>query len=127
MPKKKPSSKSMIVSFQEPAPSIPDKSPIVVGKGGEISISIQVKPGAKTDAITDVSDTAVGVQISAPPVDGEANTAIVKYFAELLKVKKTDVSLKGGKSRQKTILVAPTAALTVDGVLALLKSEQQQR
>ncbi|CAL8097112.1 unnamed protein product [Orchesella dallaii] len=126
MPNKKSSGKSNTKNV-ETTPSILDKSPIAVGKGGEISIAIQVKPGAKTDAITDVSDTAVGVQISAPPVDGEANTAIVKYFAEVLKVKKTDVSLKGGKSRQKTILVAPTASLTVDGILALLKAEQQQR
>jgi len=41
-----------------------------------------------------VSEEAVSVQIAAPPVDGEANTAIVKYFAELLNVKKADVSLK---------------------------------
>ena len=49
-------------------------------------------------SLIDISDTSVGVQISAPPVDGEANTAIVKYFAQLLKLKKTDVSLKVSSS-----------------------------
>lgn len=36
----------------------------------------------------------MSVQITAPPVDGEANLAIIKYFAEILHLKKTDVSLK---------------------------------
>lgn len=44
--------------------------------------------------MADISETVVGVQISAPPMDGEANAAIVKYFAELLKVKKATVSLR---------------------------------
>jgi len=42
----------------------------------------------------DVSDEVVSIQISAPPVDGEANTAIVKYFSELLNLKKADLSLR---------------------------------
>jgi hypothetical protein len=35
----------------------------------------------------------VGVQINAPPVEGEANTELVKYMAAVLGVRKSDVSL----------------------------------
>jgi uncharacterized protein YggU (UPF0235/DUF167 family) len=41
----------------------------------------------------DVGSEAVGVQISAPPVEGEANTELVKYMAAVLGVRKSDVSL----------------------------------
>jgi hypothetical protein len=92
---------------------------------GNFSIAIQVKPGAKTNSVSGISDEAVSIQIAAPPVDGEANTAIVKYFAEILKIKKTEVSLKGGKSRQKTITVDSSASthLTPTNILETLTNE----
>ncbi|OUM59272.1 hypothetical protein PIROE2DRAFT_15242 [Piromyces sp. E2] len=44
--------------------------------------------------------------LSAPPKDGEANTECVKFMAEALGVKKSEVSLIGGmKSREKVIRV----------------------
>lgn len=41
----------------------------------------------------DISEDAVGVAISAPPVEGEANTELVKYLASVLGMRKSDVSL----------------------------------
>ena len=41
----------------------------------------------------DVGSETVGVQISAPPVEGEANTELIKYIAAVLSVRKSDVSL----------------------------------
>lgn len=35
----------------------------------------------------------MGVQINAPPVEGEANTELVKYLASVLGLRKSDVSL----------------------------------
>lgn len=42
---------------------------------------------------TDISEEAIGVAISAPPVEGEANTELVKYLAAVLGARKSDVSL----------------------------------
>jgi uncharacterized protein YggU (UPF0235/DUF167 family) len=41
----------------------------------------------------DIGSEAVGVQISAPPVEGEANTELLRYMAAVLGVRKSDVSL----------------------------------
>ena len=41
----------------------------------------------------EISEEAVGVQIAAPPADGEANTELVKYLSKLLNVRKSDISL----------------------------------
>lgn len=41
-----------------------------------------------------VTPEGVAVQIAAPPVEGEANTELVKYIASVLGVRKSDVSLE---------------------------------
>ncbi|XP_043261834.1 UPF0235 protein C15orf40 homolog [Colletes gigas] len=97
------------------------KGPIGLDKNGDVTIKIQAKPGAKHNNITDISEDAVGVAISAPPVEGEANTELVKYLASVLGMRKSDVSLdRGSKSRQKVVLVSGT---TVEKVLEKLKGE----
>lgn len=51
--------------------------------------------------LTDVSVEGVGVQINAPPVEGEANTELVKYIASVLGLRKSDVSLDKVKFKQR--------------------------
>lgn len=95
--------------------------PVGLDKSGNVTIKIQAKPGAKQNNITDISDEAVGVAISAPPVEGEANTELLKYLASVLGTRKSDVSLdRGSKSRQKKVVVSGT---TVEKVLEKLKAE----
>lgn len=38
-----------------------------------------------------ITDEGVGVQINAPPSEGEANTELVKYMASILGLRKSDV------------------------------------
>ncbi|XP_066585618.1 UPF0235 protein C15orf40 homolog isoform X1 [Prorops nasuta] len=95
--------------------------PVTLDKDGNVSIKVQAKPGAKQNNITDISEEAVGIAISAPPVEGEANTELVKYLASVLGMRKSDVSLdRGSRSRQKIVLVSGT---TVENVVEKLKRE----
>lgn len=94
---------------------------ISADKTGNILIKVQAKPGAKVNNITDITDDSVGIQISAPPVEGEANTELVKYLSSVLGVRKSDVTLdRGSRSRQKTIVLSK-GILTVEQVMAKLK------
>ncbi|KAJ4843920.1 hypothetical protein Tsubulata_045280, partial [Turnera subulata] len=71
-----------------------------------VAITIHAKPGSKTAAITDFSNDALGVQIDAPPKDGEANAALLEYISSVLGVKRRQVSLgAGSKSRDKVVIV----------------------
>lgn len=49
--------------------------------------------------LTDLSSEGVGVQIAAPPTDGEANAELVKFLASVLGVRKSDVSLERVSTR----------------------------
>lgn len=104
-------------------PAPPDDF-ITVSKTGSLQIKILAKPGAKLNQITETSPEGVGVQIAAPPVEGEANTELVKYLSKVLGVRKSDVSLdRGSKSRNKVILVDKTANLSVEDIRKLLNKE----
>lgn len=97
--------------------------PVKMDKNGDIAITILAKPGAKMNSITDVSIEGVGVQISAPPTDGEANAELLKYLSKVLGVRKSDISLdKGGKCRNKVVLVSK-GVTTPTIVLENLKKE----
>ncbi|XP_014488863.1 PREDICTED: UPF0235 protein C15orf40 homolog [Dinoponera quadriceps] len=97
--------------------------PVVYDKDGNVAIKIQAKPGAKCNNITDISDEAVGVAISAPPTEGEANAELTKYLASIFGLRKSDVSLdRGSRSRQKVVTVT---GITTDQVLEKLKVEMQ--
>ncbi|KAF2356525.1 Protein of unknown function DUF167 [Trinorchestia longiramus] len=103
MGKKKPSKNNL--STNQNAVTVP-LSPLTLDKSGCVAISVMVKPGARENAITGVSEEGVGIQIAAPPQDGEANAELVQFLAKLLQVRKSDVSLdRGSKSRQKRVLV----------------------
>lgn len=118
MPKKSKTSKS------NPKPTLPEtpSGPVTKSKDGGIAIAIHAKPGAKQNAITDVSDEAVGVAIAAPPTDGEANAELLRYLSKVLELKKSEISLdKGSKSREKIIKV--TASVSQEDILEKLRRE----
>lgn len=41
----------------------------------------------------DISADGVGVQIAAPPTEGEANAELVRYLSKVLGLRKSDISL----------------------------------
>ncbi|XP_055844469.1 UPF0235 protein C15orf40 homolog [Episyrphus balteatus] len=102
-----------------------NNDPIQLDKTGNICIKILAKPGAKQNNITDITSEGVGVQISAPPSEGEANAELVKYLSKVLGLRKSDVSLdKGSRSRNKIIQVSK-GVTTPEAILELLKKESQ--
>uniref|UniRef100_UPI0037E7400C UPF0235 protein C15orf40 homolog n=1 Tax=Semicossyphus pulcher TaxID=241346 RepID=UPI0037E7400C len=94
--------------------------PVAQDKSGAVTITVHAKPGSKHSGITEISAEAVGVAIAAPPTDGEANTELIRYLAEVLELKKSHISLdKGSRSRDKVIKVDST--LTPEEVLRRLR------
>jgi uncharacterized protein (TIGR00251 family) len=75
------------------------------------SFAVKVHPRAKQDAISGVFGDALKVDLTAPPVEGKANEALTRFFAELLKVPRSSVTIASGKAnRLKMIHVAGLTA-----------------
>ena len=76
-----------------------------------ISFAVRVHPRAKKNAITGEVGGAIKLAISAPPVDGKANQACIDFFAKLLKVPRSSITIATGEtSRNKTLCVSGVSA-----------------
>ena len=81
---------------------------------GSVTFAVKVHPRAKKDAITGEVGDALKLSLTTPPVEGRANEACVEFFAKLLKVPRSSVTIaSGAASRNKVIRVAGMTAQTV--------------
>jgi len=78
---------------------------------GGATFAVKVQPRAKKNAITGEVGDALKLALTAPPVDGRANEACIEFFANLLDVPRSSVTIASGEtSRRKVICVAGMAA-----------------
>ena len=72
----------------------------------EVRLAVRLTPRAALDAVDGVGEGVLRVRVSAPPVDGAANAALVRLIASELKVPKGSVRIVSGESsRSKVIAV----------------------
>jgi uncharacterized protein len=68
---------------------------------------VRVSPNASANQITGIAGDMLGVRLTAPPVEGKANQALVRFLAEKLDVPRSAVKVvKGHTAREKTVLIA---------------------
>ncbi len=72
-----------------------------------VSFVVRVHPRAKKNAITGELGDALKLSLTTPPIEGRANEACIEFFAKLLKVPRSSVTIASGRSsRNKTVGVA---------------------
>lgn len=67
-------------------------------------IYARVVPRASRNKIKKISEGDYKVWVTAPPVDGEANSMLIKVLAEYFKVSRTLIEITGGKSAKTKII-----------------------
>jgi uncharacterized protein len=69
-------------------------------------IAVRVQPGARKTLVKGEQAGALKIAVSAPPVDGKANAAVIEFLANLLAVKRGQIELVSGEtSRDKRLLI----------------------
>ena len=87
---------------------------LVRDSGAGATFVVKVHPRAKKNAITGEVGDALKVALTAPPVDGKANAACIDFFAQLLNVPSSSVTIASGQSsRNKVIRVSGVTAQQV--------------
>ena len=67
-------------------------------------INVRVIPRAKQNKITTDDDGRLRVHITAAPVDGAANDAVIKILAEYFNIPKSQIKIvRGETSRDKVV------------------------
>jgi uncharacterized protein len=79
--------------------------------GAALILSLHVQPGAARTEVAGLHGEALKIRLAAPPVDGKANAALLRYLADAFAVPLRQVTLvRGETSRQKTVRIdAPRA------------------
>jgi uncharacterized protein (TIGR00251 family) len=79
-----------------------------------VTFAVKVHARAKRYAISGEVRDALKVSLTALPVDGRANDACIGFFAKLLKVPRSSVTIASGESsRNKVVRVAALSAAEV--------------
>ena len=71
------------------------------------ALAVRVTPRASRNEIVEMlDDGTIKVRIAAPPVDDEANTALIEFLADILGVPKSRLEIVAGETgRDKLISV----------------------
>ena len=75
-----------------------------VAADGRITLTLHIQPGAKKTELAGLHGDALKIRLAAPPVDGKANEALVKWLSKELGVAQRDITLvRGQTSRHKQL------------------------
>jgi uncharacterized protein len=105
--------------------SAAEKAMIPIRKSaGAVTFAVKVHPRAKNDGITGEVGNAVKVALNAPPVDGKANEACIRFLAEILRVPRSSVTIAAGETnRNKLIRVTGVSVAQVEESLRAAVTE----
>jgi uncharacterized protein (TIGR00251 family) len=67
-------------------------------EGSDLILHVQLQPRASRDEFAGIHGNALKIRLTAPPVDGKANAALVAFLAEAFGVAKRQVSLVHGET-----------------------------
>lgn len=97
----------------------PESEMFRVESSGSVLLKLHIHPGAKRSKVNGVFNNALKIDLQAPPVDGKANAALLKFLAGELKLSKSAIELKSGEcSRDKVVRIS---GMTPGQIISSLK------
>jgi uncharacterized protein (TIGR00251 family) len=82
-------------------------------------------PRSSREAFGEVLGDRLKVYLCAPPVDGEANDALIRFFAKVFAVPRGSISVSAGeRGRKKTVHIA---SKNCDEVVAVVEASTSSR
>lgn len=74
--------------------------------GDVVTLTLHIQPGAKRTEVAGLHGDALKIRLAAPPIEGRANEALLRFVAVSFDVPLRQVELKqGGQSRHKVVAV----------------------
>jgi uncharacterized protein (TIGR00251 family) len=86
-------------------------------------IHLRVQPRARSERLEGLRDGYVRLRLTAPPVEGAANTACLAFLARILGISRTQLHMQAGvKSRDKLVHITGLTPAQVAAALGLVSS-----
>jgi len=90
------------------------------------TVEIHLQPGAKRNEVVSLRDGVLWVRVTAPPLKGQANSALLTLVAELLAMPKNNIAIaRGYASRHKVITIQGLSPENLTEKLAQALSRKQ--
>ena len=87
------------------------------------TLSVRIQPRASKNGVTRMEDGSLKIRLTAPPVDGAANEALVKFLSDTFSVSKSQIEIVSGHtSREKRVKIS---GMGDEDVNRLLNNDQQ--
>ncbi len=84
-----------------------------------VELTLLIQPRASRTRVVGEHDGMLKIQLAAPPVDGEANAALLEFLAKQLGVPRRQVTLvSGDTSRRKRVRVEGLGAARAEAVMS---------
>lgn len=93
----------------------------ITDNNGSVILTVRVVPRASKSGIVGEHDGALKVRIASPPVDGAANTELVKLLAKRFSISTSNIGIVSGQSA-KTKRVRLTGATAAE-IASVLKAK----
>jgi uncharacterized protein (TIGR00251 family) len=85
---------------------------------GGIQLTVQAVPRAAKNEILGVHGGALKIRLTAPPVDGKANDALIRFLADALEVPRANIEIRVGQTgRKKVVRVSGLTAEEIEAKL----------
>lgn len=85
------------------------------------TISIRLTPNAPRSAVKGLKGDRLEIRLSAPPVEGKANSALIRWISKRFGAPRGDIRLlAGAKSRNKVVLIEDADPQAVSEAVAAL-------
>jgi uncharacterized protein (TIGR00251 family) len=83
-----------------------------------VRLELLVQPRASRSEIAGLVGDRIKIRLAAPPVEGQANDALIRVLADLFDLARSQVIIRSGESgRRKSVLIR---GITLDQALNLL-------
>jgi len=71
---------------------------------GGVTFTVKVQPRARKNAIKGTVGDALKLALTAPPVEGKANQAVIDYLADFFEIPRSSVTIASGATRRLKVI-----------------------
>jgi len=90
--------------------------------GSGFRLAVQISPNGKKSEILSATDDALRIRLQAPPVDGKANEALIRFIADRLNLPKSSIKIMHGFTNRRKLLEIHAPTLTrqdMEGIFSI--------
>lgn len=92
-----------------------------------VRLSVQITPNARRSEVGEVVEGVLRIRLQAPPVDGKANEALLRFLADELGLPRNAFTLVAGHTSRRKIVEVTGSGMSASQLVAVLSADNPRR